>query len=215
MNSWLIVFPGFLLAYLLGSIPTAVWVGKWFYGKDIRNEGSGNAGATNTIRVLGIKAGIPVILVDVFKGYLAVFLMRYFLPEGVEADIRIYLEIIAGFMAIIGHTLPVFAGFRGGKGVGTLLGVGIALYPVAVWVPVAVFVLVFLGTGYVSLGSILGTLVFPFVVFFFLHETNPGLIALSVAAPLLIMWTHRKNIKRLLAGKENRFRFRRKKQKPE
>jgi len=86
MNSWLIVFPGFLLAYLLGSIPTAVWVGKWFYGKDIRNEGSGNAGATNTIRVLGIKAGIPVILVDVFKGYLAVFLMRYFLPEGVEAD---------------------------------------------------------------------------------------------------------------------------------
>ncbi len=215
MNDWLIVIPGFLFAYLSGSIPTAVWVGKWFYEKDIRNEGSGNAGATNTIRVLGVKAGIPVILVDVFKGYLAVFLMRYFLPEGVETDIRIYLEIIAGFMAVIGHTLPVFAGFRGGKGVGTLLGVGIALYPLAVWVPVVVFVLVFLTTGYVSLGSILGTAVFPFVVIFFFHETNPGLIVLSIAAPLLIIWTHRKNIRRLLNGTENRFRFRRKKQKPE
>ena len=211
MNDWLTVIPGFILAYLLGSIPTAVWVGKWFYGKDIRNEGSGNAGATNTIRVLGVKAGIPVILVDVFKGYLTVFLMRYFVPENITADTRIYLEIIAGFMAVIGHTLPVFAGFRGGKGVGTLLGVGIALYSVAVWVPVAVFVLVFLGTGYVSLGSILGTAVFPFVVIFFFHETNPGLIVLSIAAPLLIIWTHRKNIRRLLNGTENRFRFRRKK----
>ncbi len=215
MGNWLIVIPGFLLAYLLGSVPTAVWVGKLFYGTDIRNEGSGNAGATNTIRILGVKAGIPVIIVDVFKGYLAVFLMRYFLPEGVQGDTQIYLEIIAGFMAVIGHTLPVFAGFRGGKGMGTLLGVGIALYPVAVWIPVAVFILVFLGTGYVSLGSILGTAVFPFVVLLFLHETNPGLIALSVAAPLLILWTHRKNIKRLWAGTENRFRFGRKNKKPE
>ena len=211
MNDWLIVIPGFILAYLLGSIPTAVWVGKWFYGKDIRNEGSGNAGATNTIRVLGVKAGIPVILVDVFKGYLAIYMTRYFLPAGAGSDLRIYLEIIAGFMAVIGHTLPLFAGFRGGKGVGTLLGVGIALYPVAVWVPVLVFVLVFLTTGYVSLGSILGTAIFPFVVIFFFHETNPGLIVLSIAAPLLIIWTHRKNIRRLLNGTENRFRFRRKK----
>ena len=98
---------------------------------------------------------------------------------------------------------------------GTLLGVGITLYPLAVWVPVVVFVLVFLTTGYVSLGSILGTAVFPFVVIFFFHETNPGLIVLSIAAPLLIIWTHRKNIRRLLNGTENRFRFRRKKQKPE
>lgn len=214
MSSWLLIFSGFLAAYLLGSVPTAVWVGKWFYGKDIRNEGSGNAGATNTIRVLGWKAGVPVIVVDVLKGYLAVYLMRYFTPEDFSAEASVYLQIIAGFIAVIGHALPLFAGFRGGKGVGTLLGVGIALYPVAVWFPVAIFAIVFLVTGYVSLGSMLATSAFPFIVVFYTHETNPGLIALSVAAALLVLWTHRNNIRRLLKGTENRFRIGRKKQKP-
>lgn len=215
MNDWVYIITGFSVAYLLGSIPTAVWVGKWFYGKDIRNEGSGNAGATNTIRILGVKAGIPVILVDVFKGYLAVYLMHYFTSDSFSVETAVYLQIVAGFIAVIGHALPVFAGFRGGKGVGTLLGVGIALYPVAVWFPVAIFAFVFLLTGYVSLGSILATAAFPFIVIFFMHETNPGLIVLSIAAPLLILWTHRKNVQRLIQGTENRFRFRKKKQKPE
>lgn len=198
---------GFTVAYLLGSVPTAVWVGKWFYGKDVRNEGSGNAGATNTIRILGIKAGIPVIIVDVLKGYLAVFLMPFFVPDSLTNEIQVYFQIIAGFIAVIGHALPVFAGFRGGKGVGTLLGVGIALYPIAVWFPVGIFVIVLLSTGYVSLASILGAFSFPFVVIFYTHQENPGLIALSIAAALFVLWTHRKNMKRLIKGEENRFRI--------
>ena len=182
-------------------------MGQWFYNKDIRHEGSGNAGATNTFRVLGVKAGIPVIIVDVLKGYLAVFLMQYFIPVNWPEDTKIYVHIIAGFMAVIGHALPVFAGFKGGKGVGTLFGVGIALFPVAVWFPVAIFVVVFLFTGYVSLASMLGAFAFPFVVIFFTNQENIGLISLSVAAALFVLWTHRKNMKRLIKVEENRFRI--------
>jgi glycerol-3-phosphate acyltransferase PlsY len=211
MNDWLLIIPGFVIAYLLGSVPTAVWVGKWFYGVDIRNEGSGNAGATNTIRVLGIKAGIPVIIVDVLKGYLAVYLMQYFIPDTWSDEIRIYMQILAGIIAVIGHALPVFAGFRGGKGVGTLFGVGIALYPIAVWFPVIVFVVVLLLTGFVSLASMLGALIFPVVVIFIINQENFGLIVLSVVVALFVLWTHRKNMKRLLKGEENRFRIWKKK----
>ena len=207
MYDWIFIILGFIIAYLLGSIPSAVWVGKWFYNKDIRHEGSGNAGATNTFRVLGVKAGIPVIIVDVLKGYLAVFLMQYFIPVNWPEDTKIYVQIIAGFMAVIGHALPVFAGFKGGKGVGTLFGVGIALFPVAVWFPVAIFVVVFLFTGYVSLASMLGAFAFPFVVIFFTNQENVGLISLSVAAALFVLWTHRNNMKRLIKGEENRFRI--------
>lgn len=211
MSNWLLIISGCFIAYLLGSIPTAVWVGKWFYGLDIRNEGSGNAGATNTIRVLGIKAGIPVILVDVLKGYLAVYLMQYFIPSNLTEDTKIYFQIIAGFLAVIGHVLPVFAGFKGGKGVGTLFGVGIALYPVAVWFPVMMFVAVFMLTGYVSLASMLGAFIFPFVVIFVRNQENIGLVALSVFVALFVLWTHRKNLHRLVKGEENRFRIWKKK----
>ncbi len=131
---WITSIGGLLLAYLLGSIPTAVWVGKWFYGCDIRNEGSGNAGATNIIRVLGVKAGIPVILVDVLKGFLAVYFMTYFIPHSWDTNQRIYLLILAGFLAVIGHVYPVFASFKGGKGVATLLGMGIALFSNVIWI---------------------------------------------------------------------------------
>lgn len=211
MYDWLNIILGFVIAYLLGSIPTAVWVGKWFYGKDIRNEGSGNAGATNTIRILGFRAGIPVIIVDVLKGYIAVYVMQFFIPDSWAVDLQIYIQIIAGFTAVIGHALPVFADFRGGKGVGTLLGVGIALYPVAVWFPVGIFVVVLLSSGYVSLASMLGAFSFPFVVIFYTQQQNLGLIVLSVAAALFVLWTHRKNMKRLIKGEENRFRIWKKK----
>jgi len=204
----LLVVVGFITAYLVGSIPTAVWVGKWFYGIDVREQGSGNAGATNTIRVLGVKAGIPVIVVDILKGYFAVWLMQYFIPLTWSIDLKIYADIVAGLLAVIGHTLPVFAGFRGGKGVATLLGMGIALYGGAVWISVAVFILIFLLFRYVSLGSILAGIVFPIVVIFLYQFTNPGLIILSIFAAIFILWTHRKNIKRLFKGEENRFRFR-------
>ena len=206
---------GFILAYLLGSIPTAVWVGKIFYGIDVRNEGSGNAGATNTIRVLGVKAGIPVIVIDILKGYFAVVLMRYLVQDQLDETWLIYIEIAAGLLAVIGHTLPVFANFRGGKGVATLLGAGIALYGWAVIFSVLIFILVFLISRYVSLASISAGIAFPIVVVLFYRISHPGLVGLAVFAALFLLWTHRKNISRLLKGEENRFDFRKKGKKEE
>jgi len=205
--NYIFLFSGFFLAYLLGSIPTAVWVGKWFYGVDVRNEGSGNAGATNTIRVLGPKAGIPVVIIDILKGYFAVWMMPFFIEAGTATDTQIYFEIIAGLLAVIGHALPVFAGFRGGKGVATLLGIGIALYGNAVLFSVGIFLVVVTVTRYVSLGSVLAGIAFPLFVIYYFNVTNPGLIILSVFAAVFLLWTHRKNIQRLLKGTENRFSF--------
>ena len=209
--NYLLLASGFLLAYILGSIPTAVWVGKWFYGIDVRNEGSGNAGATNTIRVLGVKAGLPVIIIDILKGYFAVWLMRYFIPPDTGAELTIYFEIAAGLIAVLGHTLPVFAGFRGGKGVATLLGMGIALYGGAVLISVGIFILVFLLTRYVSLASISAGISFPLIVVFYFKISHPGLVGLAIFTTVFLLWTHRKNISRLLKGEENRFSFSKKK----
>jgi len=111
-----------IVGYLLGSIPTAVWVGKKFYGKDVRLEGSGNAGATNTIRVLGLTAGIPVLLIDVFKGLTAVLLIEPLSRLGGGIEITPLLQLLVATAAVLGHTFPLFAGFRGGKGVATFLG---------------------------------------------------------------------------------------------
>lgn len=201
------LFIGLLLAYILGSIPTAVWVGKIFYGVDVRNEGSGNAGATNTIRVLGVKAGIPVIVVDILKGFFAVWLMHYFVPANWNPDNIIYANIAAGLLAVVGHTLPVFAGFRGGKGVATLLGMGIALYGWPVLISVIIFVLVVSISRYVSLGSLLAGIAFPLIVIFYFHENNVGLVVLSIFVAAFLIWTHRKNIGRLIKGNENKFSF--------
>lgn len=201
------LFIGLLLAYILGSTPTAVWVGKIFYGVDVRNEGSGNAGATNTIRVLGVKAGIPVIIVDILKGFFAVWLMHYFVPADWNPDNIIYANIAAGLLAVVGHTLPVFAGFRGGKGVATLLGMGIALYGWPVLISVIIFVLVVSISRYVSLGSLLAGIAFPLIVIFYFHENNVGLVVLSIFVAVFLIWTHRKNIGRLMKGNENKFSF--------
>jgi glycerol-3-phosphate acyltransferase PlsY len=199
-----------LLAYLIGSIPTSVWVGKLFYGIDVREHGSGNAGATNTVRVLGYKAGIPVMLIDVFKGWFAVQLV-YLFPHGqYSADTVIYIEIALAIAAVLGHIFPVYVGFRGGKGVGTLAGVGIALFPVALLIVLGVFILTLALTRYVSLSSMLGALVFPFAVIFITGQHHPGLLVLSVLVAVFVPLTHLKNIKRLVKGEENRFNFRRK-----
>ena len=139
--------------------------------------------------------------------------MQYFVPVSWNADQGIYAGIIAGLLAVIGHTLPVFAAFKGGKGVATLLGMGIALYGGAVWISVIAFVLIISITRYVSLGSLTAGFIFPFVVIFYFRISNPGLMALSVFAALFIIWTHRKNIVRLVKGEENRFGFRRLKDK--
>jgi len=202
-------------AYLIGSIPTAVWVGKIFYRIDVREHGSGNAGATNVIRVLGYKAGIPVLLFDVFKGWFAVQLAWIF-PHGFfQGEAQTYMMIALAVTVFCGHVFPVFAGFRGGKGVGTLAGVGIALYPLALLIVLGLFILTLIISRYVSLSSLLAGISFPFIVIFGLKETNPGLILLSILVAILIPLTHVKNIKRLLKGEENKFQFRRKKRQEE
>jgi len=195
-----------VIAYLIGSIPTSVWVGKAFFRLDVRDHGSGNAGATNTIRVLGWKAGLPVFIFDVFKGWLAVMLAGFFLSGEVGVEQLVHLKIILAAAVVLGHVFPVFAGFRGGKGVATILGVGVALYPVTVWVILGIFILVLLITGYVSLGSIIGAILVPFIEIFLFKQDNFWLIGLSILVAIFIPLTHRKNIKRLLKGEESKFR---------
>ena len=199
-----------ILAYLIGSIPSAVWIGKLLYGIDVREHGSGNAGATNVIRVFGYKAGIPVMLFDVFKGWLAVELAVWVPPPGLDPEILIYLRIAMAIAAVVGHIFPIYVGFRGGKGVGTIAGAGIALFPMALLIVLGVFILTLSISRYVSLSSILGAVVFPVVVIFILGEHNPGLMALSILVGIFIPLTHRKNIRRLLKGEENKFVFKKK-----
>jgi glycerol-3-phosphate acyltransferase PlsY len=195
-----------LTAYLIGSIPTSVWVGKLFFRLDVRDHGSGNAGATNTIRVLGWRAGLPVFVFDVFKGWIAVSLPGYLFSGDLTGDQMVYLKIALAAAVVTGHVFPVFAGFRGGKGVATLLGVGIALYPVTVWIVLAVFVLVLLISGYVSLGSLGGAFLFPFIDIFLMKQDNIWLIILSVLVAIFVPVTHRNNLKRLIKGQETKFR---------
>lgn len=199
-----------ILAYLLGSVPTALLVGKIFYRTDIRKHGSGNAGATNTFRVLGWKAALPVMLFDVFKGWFAVQLVLLFPHAQFSPDTVIYIRMALAVAAVLGHVFPVWAGFRGGKGVGTLAGAAIALYPYALLIVLGVFIVTFAATRYVSVSSIVGALLFPVAVVFVLGEHHPGLVVLSILVAVAVPLTHRKNIRRLLKGEENRFSFRRK-----
>jgi len=207
----LLTIAGILTAYLIGSIPSAVWVGKAFYGIDVRTQGSGNAGATNTIRVLGTKAGVPVLLIDVLKGWLAIYLTRYFIPDFFsESQITIY-RIAAAAAVVSGHVFPVLAQFRGGKGIATLLGVGIALYPLAVLVVLVIFHIVLIATKYVSLASITGAISFPIIVIFVFNPGSLPLIILSVLVGIFVPITHRKNIVRLIKRTESKFSLKKKK----
>ena len=200
-----------LTAYLIGSVPTAVWVGKIFYGIDVREHGSGNAGATNTVRVLGYKAGIPVMLFDIFKGWFVVKVVAWISIPGLTPDGVTYVMIGCAIAAVLGHIFPLYAGFRGGKGVGTLAGVGLALYPLALLIVLGVFVVILAITHYVSLSSILGSISFPFIVYFITGERHIALLTLAILVAIFVPLTHWQNIKRLLNGKESKFQFHRKK----
>jgi glycerol-3-phosphate acyltransferase PlsY len=192
-----------LIAYLLGSIPTSVWIGKTFYDIDVREFGSGNAGATNTFRVLGKKAGIPVLIIDILKGTAAVALsyVSGFVPQSEEF---INLQLGLGIAALIGHIFPVFAGFRGGKGVATILGIVICIVPVSCSLALLVFLAVLFSTRIVSLSSMLAGVSFPFILNLVLGNDNPVLMAFSIVVATLLIITHRKNIKRLLKNQESR-----------
>jgi acyl phosphate:glycerol-3-phosphate acyltransferase len=194
----------FVLAYLLGSIPTAVWIGKRFHNIDVREHGSGNAGTSNTIRVLGWKTGIPVLIIDLGKGWLATMLPVFFhLAEPGSAMIT-NLQILTGLTAIIGHIFPVFADFRGGKGVASFFGVLLALQPLLTICCLGVFLIVLLITGIVSVSSMSAGIVFP--VFLFIFFETPSLIfkVFSIFVAIALLLTHRENIRRLLKGKESK-----------
>ncbi len=203
-----------LIAYLFGSIPTAVWIGKAYYGLDVREHGSKNAGATNTFRVLGKKPGIIVLLIDILKGAMASSL-PYFalsaqitLPDnGPNAEQLIGIgnvQIVASILAVVGHVFPVFAGFRGGKGVATSLGVIIGIQPLAALICFGAFLSVFTVSKYVSLGAIISALLFPFVVHFILKNESLWMTLFSIVLSLLVIFAHRKNIGRLWRGEESR-----------
>lgn len=207
---------GLLLAYLLGSVPSAVWIGKIFYRTDVREHGSGNAGATNTFRVLGKKAGIPVLFLDILKGWLAVNMAAFLTEAPVHSQDFVNIQLVLGVAAVTGHIFPVFAGFRGGKGIATLFGVVLAIHPLACLAAVGIFMLVFLVSNYVSLGSISAGVSFPFIVIFgFGNNIVPAMVAFSIMVAILILITHQKNIERLLSKQESKIRLIRKREKEE
>jgi acyl phosphate:glycerol-3-phosphate acyltransferase len=193
-----------ILAYLLGSIPTAVWVSKKFHKIDVREHGSGNAGATNVIRVLRWKTGAPVIIVDVAKGRLASMLPVYFHLAPADSSLLVNLQIITGIASIVGHIYPVFAGFRGGKGVATIFGVLLALHFYLTLSCFAVFLAVFLSTGIVSISSMCAGLSFPLLLIFLFDTPSIVFKIFSVIVAAGLIFTHRKNIGRLIKGEESR-----------
>ena len=203
-----------IAAYLLGSIPTAVWLGQAFYGIDVREYGSGNAGATNTFRVLGKKAGLAVMIIDISKGYTATKL-AYFIGLSVTgprfSENFVNYELALGVIAVMGHLFPIFAGFRGGKGVATLFGMVLAVNPAAALLCVIVFVTVLLTTKYVSLSSICAGFTFPIGIVFVLQSSVKSEALYGICVCVLILVTHQKNLERLLKGKESKvYLFKRK-----
>jgi glycerol-3-phosphate acyltransferase PlsY len=195
-----------IAAYLLGSIPTSVWYGIGYFGIDVRKHGSGNAGATNTFRTLGKRAGTVVMLIDVMKGWTATSLapiLFYFGAIG-EAAILPY-KIVFGIIAIVGHIFPVFVKFKGGKGVATLLGMVLAIHPELASICITIFILTLILSEYVSLSSILATLAFPVLSLLGLFgQPDPLLVIFGFAMFLLVVVTHKKNIVRLINGSESR-----------
>ncbi|MGD9489441.1 MAG: glycerol-3-phosphate 1-O-acyltransferase PlsY [Calditrichaceae bacterium] len=205
MDSFLLML---LLSYLAGSIPSSIITGKVLRGIDIRDHGSGNAGGTNVFRVLGWKAGVFVSLFDVFKGFAATFWISG-IAFGFGGFPDETMRLAAGFAAIAGHIWTVFAGFRGGKGVGTAAGMLLALYPLSLLVCFIVFILTFLLTRTVSVSSIAGAVTLPVVLSVFrfglLNDVPDSLYYFSYFAAALIIFTHRSNIRRLINGTENKF----------
>lgn len=193
-----------ILAYLIGSIPTSVWVSKAFFKIDIRDYGSGNAGATNTYRVLGKKWGTFVMIIDVLKGFLATSLY-IFLPFYMNSEWdRVNLMIGLGMSSILGHIFPIFADFRGGKGVATLFGMIIAIQPLVALCCVGVFLLVLYLTRFVSLSSILAGIAFAIFILYIFNEAETLYRIFAIAVALLVVLTHQKNIGRILKGKESK-----------
>jgi glycerol-3-phosphate acyltransferase PlsY len=194
-----------ILAYLIGSIPSSVWIGKRFYGTDVREHGSKNAGATNTLRTLGKKAGVIVLLLDILKGWMAVSLVCLSTYHS-GSSTRVHLEVAMAIAAIIGHIFPIYAGFRGGKGVATTMGIIMGISPIIALLCIVVFALVLIVSHYVSLASIIAVVSFPIWIVLY-KTTHPWLLAFSVLLPVMVIITHRKNVFRLLRKEESVMRL--------
>ena len=187
------------LAYLLGATPTSYWVGRAFHGVDLREHGSGNLGATNAFRVLGWRSALPVVLIDIAKGYVpAAFFAGW-------AGVSFPWSLGYGMAAIAGHMFSLWVGFKGGKGMATGLGVFLALAPLASGIGLAVWLGLTFGTGYVSVGSIAAAAILPALIALTPHQGGAVLVYVSIPLAAFIVWKHRANIRRLREGTENRF----------
>lgn len=206
------VFVLLIVAYLLGSIPSAVWIGRHYYGIDVREHGSKNAGATNMLRVLGMRAALPVFVIDFLKGFVAVTLMALMrFDASISPMWIINFKIMAVAPVVLGHIFPIFASFRGGKGVSTLIGAITGIQPHLALMCLAVWVLIFIFTHYVSFASMAAGCAFPIFVSIFSTinyirhgDTSITFIIFSVAVAALLIWTHRANLARLKAGTESK-----------
>jgi glycerol-3-phosphate acyltransferase PlsY len=197
-------------AYLIGSISSAVWIAKAYYGIDIRQHGSGNSGATNTFRVLGKKPGAIVMLIDIFKGWTATSLAGFLVIfDAIAPENLVIYQLILGALSVLGHIFPIYERFKGGKGVATLLGMMLAIEPVVALMCIVIFIIVLFTSKYVSLGSMIAALAFPILLLLpRFHPENPILIFFGFVLFAVVALTHRKNINRLLAGEESKANIR-------
>lgn len=205
-----------ILSYLLGSIPTSVWVGRLTRGVDIREHGSGNAGATNTFRVLGWKAGSVVSIIDLAKGFVAAFYISQLgfvlggMPEMIGVwSIDVFIRMIAGAAAVLGHMYPLYAGFKGGKGVITAAGMLYGIEPISISLALVVFFSVLFKWRYVSLASIVACISYPLFLISLRYwlgfdDIDGSLMVISSAVAAFIVYKHSANIRRLYEGTENR-----------
>ncbi len=211
MNEMMLV----VLAYLLGSIPTSVWVSKVVFGIDIRDYGSGNPGATNTFRVLGSKWGTFVMIADITKGVIATSLY-ILIPYYLENELaRTNFMIVLGLASVLGHIFPIWADFKGGKGVATILGMALAIQPIVALICIVVFLITLFTTRFVSLSSMLASVVFMILILFIFNEKETSYRVFAIIVALMVVVTHQKNIGRLLNGKENKAPLFKKNRKPQ
>lgn len=192
------------IAYLMGSFSSALWYCKWFKKIDIREYGSKNAGSTNVLRVLGWKFAIPVFITDVLKSFIPAMFFVKFLDVADASEAYYMIQLLFGIAAIIGHIFPIFSGFKGGKGVASMLGVVLALYPLAAALSLAVFIIVVAITRIVSVSSMSAGVAFPIIVLILNGTKSITLLVFAICAAVILIITHRKNIKRLLKGEEGK-----------
>jgi len=204
MNEQILIAIACLIAYLLGSIPNSVWIGKAFFGVDVREHGSGNAGATNTLRVLGKPAGFTVLFLDFLKGFVAASLV--FWPGLIfNTNHMMEYKMLFGALAVLGHIYPVFADFRGGKGIATVIGVVAGMDWMLALACFFTFVVIVAITKYISVGSMLSGLISPLYAGLIYHWEEKNLVYFCMVIGVLVVYTHRSNIKRLRKGEESRF----------